>query len=72
LDPVPDALLLKKSGSAGNRTRASGSVARNPDHYTMEAVEIYPWASGIKNQAMKTYWEVEELLQILYVDSGCR
>jgi hypothetical protein len=27
--PVPDPLLLRKSGSAGNRTRASGSVARN-------------------------------------------
>jgi hypothetical protein len=29
VDPVPDPLLLrKKSGSAGNRTRVSGSVAR--------------------------------------------
>jgi hypothetical protein len=26
VDPVPDPLLLKKSGSAGNRTRTSGSV----------------------------------------------
>jgi hypothetical protein len=31
VDPVPDPLLLRKSGSAGNRTRTSGSVARNPD-----------------------------------------
>jgi hypothetical protein len=31
-DPVPDPLLLRKSGSAGNRTRTSGSVARNSDH----------------------------------------
>jgi hypothetical protein len=30
--PVPDPLLLKKSGSAGNRTWTSGSVARNSDH----------------------------------------
>jgi hypothetical protein len=30
VDPVPDP-LLRKSGSAGNRTRTSGSVARNPD-----------------------------------------
>jgi hypothetical protein len=30
--PVPDPLLLRKSGSAGNRTRASRSVARNSDH----------------------------------------
>jgi hypothetical protein len=29
VDPVPDPLLLRKSGSAGNRTRTSGSVARN-------------------------------------------
>jgi hypothetical protein len=27
VDPVPDPLLLSKSGSAGNRTRTSGSVA---------------------------------------------
>jgi hypothetical protein len=33
VDPVPDPLLLrKKSGSAGNRTRTSESVARNFDH----------------------------------------
>jgi hypothetical protein len=31
VDPVPDPLLLIKSGSAGNRTRTSGSVARNSD-----------------------------------------
>jgi hypothetical protein len=30
--PVPDPLLLRKSGSAGNRTRTCGSVARNSDH----------------------------------------
>jgi hypothetical protein len=28
MDPVPDALVLRKSGSVGNRTRTSGSVAR--------------------------------------------
>jgi hypothetical protein len=32
VDPVPDPLLLRKSGSAGNWTRTSGSVARNSDH----------------------------------------
>jgi hypothetical protein len=32
LDPVPDPLLLRKSGSAGNRTRTSGSVTRDSDH----------------------------------------
>jgi hypothetical protein len=29
VDPVPDPLLLRKSGSAGNRTRTLGSVARD-------------------------------------------
>jgi hypothetical protein len=45
VDPVPNPLLFsffffsfRKSGSAGNRTRASGSVAKNSDHYTTEAV----------------------------------
>jgi hypothetical protein len=28
VDPIPDPLLLRKCGSAGDRTRASGSVAR--------------------------------------------
>jgi hypothetical protein len=31
VDPVPDP-LLRKSGNAGNRTRAPGCVARNSDH----------------------------------------
>jgi hypothetical protein len=32
VDPVPDPLLFRKSDSPGNRTRTSGSVARNSDH----------------------------------------
>jgi hypothetical protein len=40
VDTVPDPLLLRKSGSAGNLTWTSGSVARNPDHYTAEAVIV--------------------------------
>jgi hypothetical protein len=32
VDPVPDPLLLRKSGNPGNRTRTSGSVAKNSDH----------------------------------------
>jgi hypothetical protein len=32
VNPVPDPLLLRKSGSTGIRTRTSGSVARNSDH----------------------------------------
>jgi hypothetical protein len=38
VDPVPNPLLLRKSGSARNRTRTSGSVARNSEDYTTEAV----------------------------------
>jgi hypothetical protein len=38
VDPVPDSLLLRKSGSAVNRTGTSGSVARNSGHQTTEAV----------------------------------
>jgi hypothetical protein len=36
--PVPDPLLLRKSGNAGDRTRTSLSVARNSAHQTTEAV----------------------------------
>jgi hypothetical protein len=32
VDPVPDRLLLRKSGRAGNRTWTSGPVARNSGH----------------------------------------
>jgi hypothetical protein len=32
VDPVPEPILLRESGSAGNRTRTSGSVARNSEH----------------------------------------
>jgi hypothetical protein len=37
VDPVPNPLLLRKSGSAGNRT--SGSVTRKSDLYTTEVVD---------------------------------
>jgi hypothetical protein len=37
VDPVPDPLFLRKSGSAGNRTRNSGSVARKSDHFNIES-----------------------------------
>jgi hypothetical protein len=47
VNPVPDPLLLRKSGSLGNLTRTSGSVARNSDHYTTEAVICY--TEGFEN-----------------------
>jgi hypothetical protein len=36
--PVPDPLLLRKSDSGRNRTRTSGSISRNSDQWTREAV----------------------------------
>jgi hypothetical protein len=50
VDPVPDPLLLRKYGSAGNRTRTPGSVARNSDHWTTEVIyfllhNIYKFSS---------------------------
>jgi hypothetical protein len=41
VDPVPDPILLRKPGRAGNRTRTSGSLARNSDHYTTQAVKCH-------------------------------
>jgi hypothetical protein len=38
MDPVPHPLLLRKSGRGGNRTRTSGSVARNSGLWTTEAI----------------------------------
>jgi Mg/Co/Ni transporter MgtE len=32
VDAVPDPLLLRISGNAGNQTQTSGSAARNSDH----------------------------------------
>jgi hypothetical protein len=40
VDPDPDPLLVRKSGSAGNRTRTSVSIAMNSDHQAIEAVTL--------------------------------
>jgi hypothetical protein len=39
--PVPDPLLLRKSGGAGNRTQTPGSVARNSDSTKYQTFPIY-------------------------------
>jgi hypothetical protein len=57
VDPVPDPLLLRKSGSAGNRNRTSGSVARNYDHKTTQAVynaELY--SEGVQFEFWPINW----------------
>jgi hypothetical protein len=53
VDPVPDPLLLRKSGSAGNRTRPSRSVARNFDHYPTE--EVFHMSQIIKNCGLRDF-----------------
>jgi hypothetical protein len=40
VDLISDPVLLRKSSSARNRTRTSGSVARNSDHKTTDAVSF--------------------------------
>jgi hypothetical protein len=45
MDPVPDPLLLRISGSVGYRTWSSGFVARNSDHYVTEAASHYTASS---------------------------
>jgi hypothetical protein len=47
VDPVPDPLLLRESGSAGNRTQTSGSVARKSDQLAPEAVDVAALAISI-------------------------
>jgi hypothetical protein len=57
VDPVPDQLLLEKSGGAGNGTQTSKSIARNPDHLTTEAV------MNIRGRCKKCFWGVERRLE---------
>jgi hypothetical protein len=52
VDPVPDPLLLRRSGSAGNRARTSGSVARNSDHWTTEASRQQLWEFPVSLNAL--------------------
>jgi hypothetical protein len=42
VDPVPDPLLLTKSGSAGNRTRNSGL----PHHILFETMPLNIYTNG--------------------------
>jgi hypothetical protein len=55
VDPVPDPLLLRKSGSIGNQTWTSGSVARNSVHQTTEVVHIYIKHYCTHNQTSYVY-----------------
>jgi hypothetical protein len=48
VNPVPDPLLLRKSGSAGSRTRTSGSVARTNFSYIYIAILKPIWTYVIQ------------------------
>jgi hypothetical protein len=69
VDPVPDPLIFRKSGSAGNRTRTSGSVARNCDHKTTEMVVLSTWArkydQSIILSLIAKYWK-QAIRRIIY------
>jgi hypothetical protein len=73
VDPVPDT-LLSFSGRAGNRTLASGSVAKNPGHWTTEAVLypqklalISPTSGGRSVGIVRSRTKATELLLLLLV-----
>jgi hypothetical protein len=55
--PVPDPLLLRKSGSARNRTRTYGSVTTNSDHYTTDAV-VGLRIKAVKDKKSDIFWDV--------------
>jgi hypothetical protein len=63
VDPVPDPLRHRKSGSAGNRTRTFGSVGRNSDHWTTEAA-IYA-VTALKNVRVADLGENTNAYRIL-------
>jgi hypothetical protein len=62
VDSVPDPLLLRRSGSAGNRTRASKSVARNSVFQITEAI-------GVKNSKDQTSNIL--LREVVFVHDNC-
>jgi hypothetical protein len=70
VDRIIDPLLFRKSGSAGNRTRTSGSVARNSDHQATEAVTLRDYTSEIttRSRALVTFSLVVAWLQLSSAD----
>jgi hypothetical protein len=69
VDPVPDLLLLRKSGSAGNRTRTSGSVARNSGHQTTGQLYLLPskWRKYWWQSIMKTAYMSKDFMLVLQI-----
>jgi hypothetical protein len=68
VDPVPDPLLLRKSRSAANRTRTSGSVAMNSNHYHRGG---HPYVKEriILRGIVKTGWKCADRI-FLVLDRG--
>jgi hypothetical protein len=56
VDPVPETLLLRESGSARNRIRTSGSVARNSDLLTTEAATIRKVAGSFPDELIRLFF----------------
>jgi hypothetical protein len=77
VDPVPDPLLFFP-GSAADRTRTSGSVAKNSDHYTTEAVSlciltmIFNHNRTVSLSSQNIFKTVSEVMHLLHVMDGKR
>jgi hypothetical protein len=66
--PVPDP-LLRKCGSDGNRTRTSGSVARNSDHHTTEAVRAILYIYMKHLVPVNIYIYINMYIHVLFVQT---
>jgi hypothetical protein len=71
VDPVPDSLLLRKCGSAGNRTGTSGLAARNSDHRTTEAVTMNTHGAvmDLRRRSARDVWI---LVHSLHKHTSCK
>jgi hypothetical protein len=69
VDPVPDPLFLRKSGSARNRTRTSGSLARNSEHKTTDSIANFQNIQ-LKLYSYTTFYKVDP--HVVYCISDSR
>jgi hypothetical protein len=60
-----DPLFLRKSGSAGNQTHTTGSVARNSDHYATVAASFqYTLQSRTSPKSLEIYIYINNIIVI--------
>jgi hypothetical protein len=64
--PVPDPLLLRKFGSAGNRTWTSGSVARNPEAVLYTLKIEFAWLQ----QMLTMFWFLTPYMLKFFLGNG--